>query len=1397
MKLSIPLYYFSFIFFLLYSNVCAQNSVSNSNADSKFYFERFSTEDGMPSRFVVSIAQDHDGFIWLGTFDGLVKYDGYEFQIFRNIPGDSKSLSDNSIEALYVDFTGDLWVGTKSGLNRYEPSTKCFFRYISDSTNIYSITSGQVNTFIEDHSKNLWIGTQQGGLFRYERESDSFTRFLCDPADSNNLLEDQVRVLLADRKNHLWIGTGEPFDPAVNGGGLIRFNLLTGAVKRFKHIPQNQNSLIDDRVSALLEDNNGVLWVGTGQSGLHFYDPEEEEFVRMMHDTGNPDRLHAPLGDMGLLSSNPHIRILHQDKEGAFWIGTYNGGINHFNSVTKKLTHYMHEPGNQKSLANNMIFTLFEDRQDRLWIGSILGGLQKIEPSLHKFIIHNYDLDDPTSLSSNNIKGIYEAPKEQGIIWLSTSGGGLNRLDLNTGTATAFRHNANDKSSIGSDNVWTTFEDQTGALWVGTEQGLDLLDRKTGKFSHFKLNSPGNEISISTTVLCLYEDLENFLWIGTWSSGVFRFDRNKGIFKQYNFSNGYHQTNFNSVYLLHEDAEGTLWLGTWLGALYKYDRQKDTFNPKLQGFGAICLQEDDSGWFWIGTEKDGLLHYDPRSDSVKIYTIADGLPSNNIYSILEDNLGFYWISTENGISKFDPYLKTFSNYDISDGLPVNSFNLISSHKGSNGQLFLGGNGGLVSFFPDQVKGNPYPPDVVLSGLHITGEPFDFLNTSSEPSEAILLNHNQNDLTFDYVGLHYTEPSKNQYRYMLEPYDPDWIAAGTQRTARYTNLNPGEYTFRVKASNSDGVWNEKGASIKILIASPWWQTNLAYFVYIILALSMFYSIRRYELNRQKLKYNLKLGHVEAEKLKEVDQIKSRFFANVSHEFRTPLTLIFGPAKDIVEKAKDGDIKRNARVIKRNADKLYRLVNQLLELSKLEAGGMTLGASEQNIIPLMKGLFLSFSSIAERKKITLQFNSSEDELMVYTDNDKIEKIITNLLSNAFKFTNEGGRIIFSVKKLIKEVEIKISDNGIGIPKERFDNIFDRFFQVDGSHTRENEGTGIGLALTKELVELHKGKIKVESIEGKGTTFVVSIPLGKEHLNSEEIVEKEIREETTNTIEETEFISDREKSKVKDDIDLLLETDLSAGKTGKPELLIVEDNLDVRNYIIRHLEEDYKIHEAVNGEDGYNKSIEQIPDLIVSDVMMPQMDGFQLCAKIKTDERTSHIPVILLTAKASGESRIEGLETGADDYIMKPFDAKELKVRIKNLIDQRKKLRKHFLREGIFNLDNKNLISTDKKFLEKAVKIINEHLSDSLFGVDLFARELSVGRTTLHKKILALVGVPPSELIKRIRLSKAGILLKNKTGNISEIALYVGFNNPAYFSECFKKQFGISPFQYQRNF
>jgi signal transduction histidine kinase/ligand-binding sensor domain-containing protein/AraC-like DNA-binding protein len=1380
MKTLISLKYWLFFLFF-YISVFPQNKVIKPAGDTDLNFKKINIEiDGEGVFDVALITQDHQGYLWMATNLGLIRYNGLKGKKY-DITRDDFSLSANDIiEALYVDRLGDIWIGAHSGLSRYNPDCDCFFHYPSFIDNV-KLTMIQAIT--EDKNGNIWIGTMNEGLIRYERESDIFTGMLRKPSDPIAIVGDRINHLLVDQNNNLWIGTIS--NDVTAGSGLVRYNISTEKVRQFLHDPSDPLSLADNRITALYEDQQGRILIGTYKSGFHIYNPEDETLTGKSFDADNPGQIHAPYSEDKVFGHDPFVGIIHQDHKGGYWIGTTGKGINYFNTKTNTFKNYNFDLVNPQ-----LLWSIYEDSQSNVWIGGIMGsGLFKTDLFARKYHLNT---------NFTNVESAYESPLNPGILWIASQETALSKMNLKTNKIINYLHEKDNIKSIGHNWVRSLYQENIGTLWVGLGNGgaygsqdgnggIDRMDIEAETFTHFKLtrNDDGLD-NFSYTVYSICEDHEGHLWLGTGPGGIFRSDKNKKEFNHFKILKNDSLSKNVFLNIARIDKNGDLWASDFAGegTLYLYDRKKGKFNPYLKGFKMYDLLIDEKGWLLIGTWEKGLLHLNPVDRTYIQYTKKDGLPSIEGVDITEGENGIFWVNTRIGPAKFESETGKISSV----GLPKHRYNT-GIFKASDNHLYLGSHNGLSSFYPDQVLGNPYPPEVILESINITGKTFNLLNTISDKSE-LLLSHNQNDLTFEYVGLHYSDPAQNQYRYRLEPYDITWIDGGEQRTARYTNLDPGEYTFQVIASNSNGVWNLKGTSINIVINKPWWNTNIAYMVYIFLVFGLVYSLRRYELSRQKLKFNLKLGNLETEKLKEVDQIKSRFFANISHEFRTPLTLIFGPAKDIAENTNDEYTKKNAGIIKKNAAKLYGLVNQLLDLSKLEAGKMALQTREQNIIPLLKVLVLSFTTLAERKSITLKFDSSDEKIDAYIDKDKVEKIITNILSNAFKFTPKGGEIDFNVLKSEGEVEISVKDTGIGIPAERKEKIFDRFYQVDGSNTREGEGTGIGLALTKELVELHKGNITAESIHGKGTTIRLKLPLGKDHLKPEEIVRKEIKVKTEISEDETILIQEKGKDKASGDIDQILDT-------NKPLLLIIEDNFDVRNYIISRLENDYKINEAIDGEDGFSKSIEQIPDLIVSDVMMPKMDGFELCKKLKTDERTSHIPVILLTAKATSENKIEGYETGADDYIMKPFDAKELQVRIKNLINQRKKLREHFRKEKIFNLENKKIISVDKKFLEKAVKIINEHISDPLFGVELFAGSLGISRAALHKKLVALVGEPPSELIKRIRLSKAGILLKNKSGNISEIALEVGFNNPSYFSESFKKQFGETPSQYHKKF
>jgi signal transduction histidine kinase/DNA-binding response OmpR family regulator len=851
------------------------------------------------------------------------------------------------------------------------------------------------------------------------------------------------------------------------------------------------------------------------------------------------------------------------------------------------------------------------------------------------------------------------------------------------------------------------------------------------------------------------------------------------------------------------------------GGLNKFDKKEEKFysykhdpnNPNSISNNLVStIYQDKNGVLWIGTEGGGLNRLVP-SDKEEFpptfiqYRQKDGLSNDFVYGILEDKHHNLWLSTKNGLSKFNPDAvddkgiampSAFRNYYAYDGFQDNEFTFGSNFKNSKSEMFLGGPNGFNAFYPDSLKENLTIPPVVITDFKVLNKNYD-LDTSITEIDKIILSHNENFFSFEFAVLDYIAPEKNNYAYKLDGLENDWNYVDNRNFAHYTNLSPGKYVFRVKGSNNNGIWNEEGTSIRIIITPPWWKSWWAYVSYVCLLFGLIYFVRRYELNRQYLKHSWKLKQMEADKFQEIDRMRSRFFANISHEFRTPLTLIKGPVQQMLSKDFKGNIEKQYQMILRNTNRLMQLINQLLDLSKLESGQIKLRTSPEDIIPLMKGLAQSFESLSNQRNITLQFQSYENKIIAYIDRDKFEKIIVNLLSNAFKFTPEGGKIIvdFGMPKVelktnSKIATISISNSGPGIPAERLDKVFDRFYKADESYTKDSEGTGIGLALTKELVELHHGEIKVKSEAGKGATFTIHLPLGKKHLLPEEIIPEptEISSKTEmDSIEFEPLLSSETK----------VETTSHQGVKDSPTLLIVEDNPDMRDYMHGCLESCYSIREAENGEKGIQQALRYSPDLIISDIMMPKMDGFQFCAKIKTDERTSHIPVILLTAKASGESKIEGLETGADDYLTKPFDTRELQVRIKNLIEQRRQLQEKFRRGIIVQPGDIAVTSIDEQLLQRAINAVENNISDPAFDTAAMAKEVGASRMLLHTKLKALTGQSTGEFIRTLRLKRAAHLLQQGYGNVSQVAFDVGFQSLSYFAKTFRKQFGQSPSHY----
>jgi signal transduction histidine kinase/AraC-like DNA-binding protein len=878
-----------------------------------------------------------------------------------------------------------------------------------------------------------------------------------------------------------------------------------------------------------------------------------------------------------------------------------------------------------------------------------------------------------------------------------------------------------------------------------------------------------------------------------------------GIFKKQANSKRYVRTIF-------EDSKKNLWLGTTQG-LQLADSSKSNFTTfrniadninSLSNSAIIDIYEDKKGDLWIGTEY-GLNHFNPNTKVFTRFNTTDGLPNNRIFGILEDDNGYLWISTSKGISKIGigrkdgkngtekgkVFIRNCTNYTSDDGLQSNQFNYSSRLKTKDGEMFFGGVKGLSSFYPEEIKNNKFVPPVVIVDFKLfnksvnPGDADSILHKAISETEEIVLNYDQSFFALEYAALNFVSPKKNQYAHKLEGLDKDWIYTGNNGTASYTGIMPGNYIFRVKASNNDGIWNMKGTSIKITIKPPFWKTIPAYITYFMAFISMVLYFRHQFLARQKSKMQNELERIKAEKNHEINQIKLQFFTNVSHEFRTPLTLILGPLEKLIaEKPKNegGNKLLLYELMQRNAQRLLRLVNQLMDFRKLEAGELGLKASCKDIIAFIANVANSFKFQAENRNITFTINSEVDEKQVWFDPDKLEKIISNLLSNAFKFTHEEGKIEINTR-LDKDIIISISDSGIGIHKENLQSIFKRFYQVPKMQTSEKVGTGIGLALTKELVELHKGIISVDSEVGKGTCFTIRIPTGLKSVEQEQTISKfvipEEKEVTPNNITEEENKSDVEKP--------------VTIKKDSPLLLIVEDNDDMRLFIKNELISLYRIVVAPNGKEGIKKAFDAMPDLIISDVMMPEVTGFELCNTLKTDERTSHIPIILLTSLSSKENKLLGLETSADDYISKPFNIEILRARIKNLINSRIKLREYFLRRLTPINDSATAESLDDKFLKRAIDLVNKNIADFNFSNDEFIAQIGMSRTALYSKLKSLTNLTVSEFIQSMRMRKAEQLLKDGSATISNVAYNVGFKNPSHFSRCFRKHFNITPVDY----
>jgi signal transduction histidine kinase/DNA-binding response OmpR family regulator/streptogramin lyase len=1064
-------------------------------------------------------------------------------------------------------------------------------------------------------------------------------------------------------------------------------------------------------------------------------------------DSGRCIRLgHDEKNDNGLISSNVHP--LYKDREGILWVGGPEG-LSFSRLKRKNFYTFRSNDRDGNTLSHNSVTCFSADKRGNLWIGTDGGGLNYFDRKNRRFHCYQHDPLNPNSLRTNSVLSVFNAGDQS--VWTGCYLGDLSLFNPKSRHFTHFMYDLFNPNNLGHSDVRDIVQDHRGRIWIATNgRGLHLMiDPKRKTFRHYNYN-PANPSGSLASDFCLkiYEDHEGIFWIGTYS-GLSRFDSDKNSFRNYTANeNNPTGLSHNWVYTILEDSRQRLWIGTYRG-LHLFDRHSNTFT---------------------------------------VFGLRDGFPSEVINGILEDNHGRLWISTNAGLVRFDVENKIVKTYTMQDELQSDEFNHGSCLKLPSGEMVFGGTNGFTLFHPDSIQDIQSMPPMVITGLwsysnvaKTSGVTVPIRNPVYE-NEAIELPHGQAKMfMLTFTALEFLQPGKIQYKYKLDGYQEEWINASKNRTATFTNLGAGRYTFRVTSTNSDGIWNPREARMRIHILPPIWKSPGAYAFFFLLLLAAVVVYHRTSMKWVHLKADLKVQKMEKEKALELESLKSRFFTNISHEFRTPLTLILVPLKNIIS---DGHLKdwqklsNQLQLMQRSAERLMRLVNQVLDFNKIEAGRLKLELKEIDIVAFGKGIADTFTPLATDKHITFTFGSNRPRLYGWFDPDKMDMVIFNLLSNAFKFTPRYGEVSLTIKHLPNtQVEIRIEDTGPGIPEEHLTSIFERFYLVDHPISKAREGAGIGLSLTKELVEMHSGIITVYNVHGKGACFTVVIPRGDKPIHSG-------RMPTTQTAFQEYAVPVSEDNNVED-----------IPEADQETLLFIEDDGDLRCYLKDELKGQYRILEASDGAQGLKKARQFVPDLIVSDVMMCGMDGLELCRKLKSDAVTSHIPIILLTARSTEEHQVEGLETGADDYIAKPFHLQALKARIRNLLASRRKLRERFSREIRVEPADIVVTSTDEKFLRRAIKTIEAHLSDSDFGVESFGREIGLSRSQLFRKIKGLTSETPIDFIQTIRLRRAAQLLEKSDLSVTEISYEVGFKYPSHFSQLFHAKFGQSPKEYRQ--
>jgi len=1341
-----------------------------------------SIQETASKRAVSSIIQDKNDFIWIGTSGaGLYRYDGVNYFGYKydNKPG---SVNSNFIYSTFIDSKNNLWVGTDQGLCLYNRDLDNFTRInIEDA-----ITQGYtqpitIKTIIEDNNGNLYLGAYGFGLFKLNIKTLKASLVHSKVLDKPNFL---IKSSVKNKQGIIYLGTSY---------GLLEID-TNGKAKQVYKDKFKREPLTSD-IESLVIDKFGYLWMGTTENGLIKIKPETDNYQFENY----------------AITKNKILSIV-QSSLAYIVCGTENDGLLVVNYKGEVLKKYLHSKYNSASLKSNSVWSLYEDREKRLWLGYFNKGLGVFDKPNNKFNSLESLANNENSLQTSYVTSV--AKDKKGNLLISNEGGGLDIYNLaNKSFIHVNKTNQSYYSGLDAVDIQVIFIDSRQNIWLGSwDRGIYFLKNGTSRFVNYNTaNTPGLK---SNRIFSFSEDSKGRIWIGTFIKGLHYFDNKNNTFVHCDsepfVKNGLDNAFIRKVFV---DSDNVLWVGTILGLYqinikdesgFKVTKMRDAMFGGINKNNSIqiilSIYESNDKTIWIGTDTQGLFSYNKKTKTFSNYDDFPGFDEKSIRAIISDNNGALWLSGGSGLTKLDLKNRKSTNFNKDDGLIDNDFNNNAVYKDGNGELYFGGYEGVNYFNPNEIKKAEKAPRLYFSD-------FKLFNKSVKPNEEgsplskvisqtqeITLNYTQSVFTIEYVGINYNYSKKNQYAYYLEGFEKDWNYVGNNRTATYTNLAPGNYTFKVKSANADGTWSGNQLELKIKVLPPWWKTIWAYLIYSSILIFLILYLNKIYQNRFKAKQAIILEKEKNIQLEKLNNKKLQFFTNISHEFRTPLTLIINPLEDILKSKKiSPEIYNKLKIVHKSSDRLSRLINELMDFNKLEFNKISLQAKKVEVVSFTEAVIGYFYEEASARNIAVNFESPVDELEDWLDPKMLEKILFNIISNAFKFTPDNGSIHISINTSETENEliidgnkvpsfsITIADTGSGIRKKDLNKIFDRFYQVNNLNKEYYGSTGIGLEVVKEFVELHKGKIEVESQLGQGTSFKITFPLGSSLYKGSEIIDQKYKIEHKN-----ELLSEP----VQNEIEYNSETETQKAYT----ILIVEDNTELRNYLKEELSKSYKVITAENGQKGYDLAVQKLPDLIITDVIMPVMDGLELCKKIKGDLKTSHIPLLMLSAKAMVKDRLEGIDSGADMYLSKPFELDILKSSLAQLITSRQIMFKKFY-SGITKQGKEKTTSLDNDFIQKILHFINENISEPELTVELLSSKIFLSRSQLYRKIKTLTGVSVNEFIRSVRLEKAKQLIEQGNNNINEISFKVGFTSPSYFAKCYKIKYGHLPTQEKR--